>query len=128
MKKLEERQMSNVKNGICHKLITCCFSPKHKGFMYLTDAINILVKSKQMQSSLQTQIYPIIAKKYNVSVNSVERNIRSSIDYAWDRYVEKQKIKPDKANRDNLLVNFYKKPTNRSFIYTYIVNSNYNLF
>ena len=48
---------------------------KRKGYKYLIDAIMISF-SKRGHLPLYKQVFPVIAKKYNVSAESVERDIR----------------------------------------------------
>ncbi len=48
---------------------------KRKGFKYLVDAITIF-SSKRGNLPLYKQVFPVIAKKYNVTSQSVERDIR----------------------------------------------------
>ena len=59
--------------------------PVHlNGYKYLKDAIEITCSSSK-HVRLTKEIYPAIAKKYNVTSGSVERAMRHAIEKAWDR-------------------------------------------
>lgn len=56
--------------------------PAHiKGYMYLREAITMVVNDMELLSAL----YPSIAKKYNTTASRVERAIRHAIEVAWGR-------------------------------------------
>ena len=64
-------------------LIKMCFVPNHNGFHYILSSIEYCVTNKDVQLCITKDIYPYVAKKFNSTVNRVERCIRKSIDYAW---------------------------------------------
>ncbi len=56
-----------------------------KGYKYLREAIVLVLKDSELISAMTKELYPTIAKLYNVSPNSVEKAIRTSINSAWGR-------------------------------------------
>ena len=70
------------------------------GFHYLSEAINLVSQNKTLLLALNTQLYPIIARKYLTSSENVERNIRTAISICWS-----------KGDRE-LLNNLFPKPLN----------------
>ena len=60
--------------------------PAHiKGFMYLREAISMVVNDMELLSAVTKELYPSIAKKYNTTASRVERAIRHAIEVAWGR-------------------------------------------
>ena len=53
------------------------------GFTYIVDAVMILMDYSGVPPHVTSEIYPLIAKHRNVSVDSVERSIRHSIELAF---------------------------------------------
>lgn len=57
-----------------------------KGYDYLRDAIELVIKDKTYLYDTVNSLYPEIAKKYIASSpNNIERNIRTAIEAAWER-------------------------------------------
>ncbi|WIV10985.1 sporulation transcription factor Spo0A [Proteiniborus sp. MB09-C3] len=87
--------------------------PAHiKGYLYLREAITMVVDNVELLSAVTKELYPNIAKRFNTTPSRVERAIRHAIEVAWSRG------KVDTIN--NLFgytVNNDKgKPTNSEFI------------
>ena len=60
--------------------------PAHiKGYMYLREAIGMVVNNIELLSAVTKELYPSIAKKYNTTASRVERAIRHAIEVAWSR-------------------------------------------
>ncbi|MFX0548948.1 sporulation transcription factor Spo0A [Hathewaya histolytica] len=60
--------------------------PAHiKGYMYLREAITMVVENIELLSAVTKELYPSIAKKYNTTASRVERAIRHAIEVAWSR-------------------------------------------
>ena len=58
--------------------------PAHiKGYMYLREAITMVVNDMELLSAVTKELYPSIAKKYNTTASRVERAIRHAIQVAW---------------------------------------------
>lgn len=60
--------------------------PAHiKGYMYLREAISMVINDVELLSAVTKELYPSIAKKYNTTASRVERAIRHAIEVAWSR-------------------------------------------
>ncbi|MGH4117524.1 sporulation transcription factor Spo0A [Clostridium sp.] len=60
--------------------------PAHiKGYMYLREAINMVVNDINLLSSVTKELYPSIGKQFNTTSSRVERAMRHAIDVAWSR-------------------------------------------
>lgn len=60
--------------------------PAHiKGYLYLRDAISMVVEEIELLGSVTKILYPRIAEKYETTSSRVERAIRHAIEVAWSR-------------------------------------------
>lgn len=60
--------------------------PAHiKGYLYLRDAIIMVVERVELLSGVTKELYPAIATKYKTTPSRVERAIRHAIEVAWNR-------------------------------------------
>ena len=60
--------------------------PAHiKGYVYLREAITMVVNDMELLSAVTKELYPSIAKKFNTTSSRVERAIRHAIEVAWSR-------------------------------------------
>ncbi|MGE5627501.1 MAG: sporulation transcription factor Spo0A [Solirubrobacterales bacterium] len=60
--------------------------PAHiKGYMYLREAITMVVNNMELLSAVTKELYPAIAKQFNTTASRVERAIRHAIEVAWSR-------------------------------------------
>ena len=87
--------------------------PAHiKGYMYLREAITMVVNDMELLSAVTKELYPSIAKKYNTTASRVERAIRHAIEVAWGRG------QVDTINKifGYTIHNSKGKPTNSEFI------------
>ena len=87
--------------------------PAHiKGYMYLREAITMVVNDMELLSAITKELYPSIAKKYNTTASRVERAIRHAIEVAWGRG------QIDAINKifGHTIHNDKGKPTNSEFI------------
>lgn len=87
--------------------------PAHiKGYLYLREAIQMVVNDVELLSAVTKELYPSIAKKYNTTPSRVERAIRHAIEVAWSRG------QVDTINRifGYTIHNSKGKPTNSEFI------------
>lgn len=62
-----------------------CITPKTKGCRILTDAIVEACRYDPQKLMVTKDLYPFLAKKYDIPLKNVERNIRSTIESAWKR-------------------------------------------
>jgi len=87
--------------------------PAHiKGYLYLREAIGMVVGDIELLSAVTKELYPNIAKKFNTTPSRVERAIRHAIEVAWSR---------GKVDTINTLFGYTVhtekgKPTNSEFI------------
>jgi len=60
--------------------------PAHiKGYLYLREAILMVVNDVELLSAVTKELYPSIGKKFNTTASRVERAIRHAIEVAWSR-------------------------------------------
>ncbi|MCL8207586.1 MAG: sporulation transcription factor Spo0A [Actinomycetia bacterium] len=87
--------------------------PAHiKGYLYLREAIMMVINRVDLLSGVTKELYPTIASKYKTTPSRVERAIRHAIEVAWSRgNVDViNSIFGHTVNRDR------GKPTNSEFI------------
>ncbi|MDF2881045.1 MAG: sporulation transcriptional activator Spo0A [Clostridiaceae bacterium] len=79
------RPESNDLEGEITNIIHEIGVPAHiKGYMYLREAITMVVNDMELLSAVTKELYPSIAKKYNTTASRVERAIRHA-EVAWSR-------------------------------------------
>ncbi len=87
--------------------------PAHiKGYMYLREAILMVVEEVELLGMITKALYPRVAERYDTTPSRVERAIRHAIEVAWAR------------NNIEIIKNFFGytiniergKPTNSEFI------------
>lgn len=59
--------------------------PHIKGYLYLRDAIAVVIEDMQAISRVTKYIYPVVAEKYETTPSRVERAIRNAIEIAFER-------------------------------------------
>lgn len=60
--------------------------PAHiKGYLYLREAILMVINEVDLLGAVTKELYPLIAQKYNTTPSRVERAIRHAIEVAWSR-------------------------------------------
>ena len=60
--------------------------PEHlSGYVYLVEAVELVVKDPGYLRRVTTGLYPDVAKKYQTSPTRTERAIRHAIETAWNR-------------------------------------------
>ncbi len=90
------RRMNNLESNsdryrdesdlIITKIIQQLCVPAHlKGYNYLRYAIKLCVETPSLANTITKELYPDVAVNYSVSTESVERNIRTAIELAWQR-------------------------------------------
>ena len=55
-----------------------------KGFAYAKTAVELLMEDDNRCQNLSRDVYPEVAKRYQVKVSCVERNIRTMLEDCWD--------------------------------------------
>ncbi|ARC14234.1 sporulation transcription factor Spo0A [Clostridioides difficile] len=87
--------------------------PAHiKGYLYLREAMKMVIDNVELLGAVTKELYPSIAKKFNTTPSRVERAIRHAIEVAWSRG------KVDTINQlfGYTVHNTKGKPTNSEFI------------
>lgn len=60
--------------------------PAHiKGYIFIREAIKMVIDNENYLGSITKELYPEIAKKYNTTASRVERAMRHAIEVAWGR-------------------------------------------
>lgn len=85
IEKIIKKSEIEIKNKIENELKKIEYNFSYKGTEYLVEAIYILYNIKkenlaEHEYNFELEIYPIIAEKYNTSVNTVKCNIRNATD------------------------------------------------
>jgi len=76
------QDLESAITGIIHEIGV----PAHiKGYIYLREAITMVVNNIELLSAVTKELYPSIARKYNTTSSRVERAIRHAIEVAWGR-------------------------------------------
>lgn len=87
--------------------------PAHiKGYIYLREAITMVVNNLELLSAVTKELYPSISRKYNTTPSRVERAIRHAIEVAWSR----GRIDVINSLFGYTIHNVKGKPTNSEFI------------
>lgn len=68
-----------------NRLIDYGLSPQYAGFRYLSHAILWSILDRKASLQLSVNLYPRIAKNFNVSTSAVEHGIRNLLYNAWKR-------------------------------------------
>ena len=77
-----ERSLEAKITNIIHEIGV----PAHiKGYLYLREAITIVIDDMEILGAVTKELYPSIASKYNTTPSRVERAIRHAIEVAWTR-------------------------------------------
>lgn len=87
--------------------------PAHiKGYLYLREAIEMVIKEIELLGAITKELYPKVAEKFNTTPSRVERAIRHAIEVSWERGNMKaiNKIFGHSVTTDS------GKPTNSQFI------------
>lgn len=87
--------------------------PAHiKGYIYLREAIQMVIDNLELLGAVTKELYPSIANKYNTTASRVERAIRHAIEVAWTR----GKVETIDNIFGYTIDNHKGKPTNSEFI------------
>jgi two-component system response regulator (stage 0 sporulation protein A) len=78
----EGRSLDIEVTGVLHEIGI----PAHiKGYLYLREAIIMVVQRVELLGGVTKELYPSIAKKFATTPSRVERAIRHAIEVAWSR-------------------------------------------
>ena len=87
--------------------------PAHiKGYMYLREAIQMVIDDLDFLTAVTKELYPSIAHKHNTTASRVERAIRHAIEVAWSR----GRVETIDSIFGYTIDNHKGKPTNSEFI------------
>lgn len=60
--------------------------PAHiKGYIYLREAIELVINNIELLGAVTKELYPTVAKNHQTTSSRVERAIRHAIEVSWDR-------------------------------------------
>jgi hypothetical protein len=74
--------ITEIYSYLTNYLINIGFAPKHSGFTFIKQAIDLSLKNDGQIGSLSREIYPKIATNNKTLPQNVERNIRNAIECA----------------------------------------------
>lgn len=57
----------------------------YQGYRYLCYGVSLCLENEEYLLSISKLLYPEIAKEFDTSISSVERDIRTVIQVCWDR-------------------------------------------
>lgn len=117
--KMSEIDNSIVLNKVYDELKYIGYNPSYYGARYLAECIVLIYNNYDSSENLNKNIYPILAKKYNKSVNTIKGDIRSATNLMF--------YECDETRLKNYF-NFYtvSKPKPKLVIYT-VLNKLYNI-
>lgn len=68
------------------RLIRCLgIGATYRGYRYLCYGVQLCLMDEEYLLSINKLLYPMIAKEFNTTLSSVERDIRTVIQVCWDR-------------------------------------------
>ena len=76
---------SHTESVIVKILTEICSPIGNCGFRYLVDAIMFVLQDDTSLSSFYNRVLGAVAKKYNTKITNVERCIRTTIEYIFDK-------------------------------------------
>ncbi len=81
---------------------------RYKGYRYIGEAVLLEMEVEDMRVKITKDIYPVLARRYHVTQESVEKSIREAVSRCW-------KTNPDLIEK---LAGYTMKkcPSNREFI------------
>ena len=90
-------------------VISLEITPNLMGYHYMIEAVQLCLNNRKFLNAITTEVYPAIAKKYDVVPSRVERGIYHSIEKSW-------KLMPDKRKLMLLGTCRKRQPTNSVYI------------
>lgn len=69
---------------ITYYMLKIGFQARNSGYRYLRDAVLIGYNDSELLGAVTKRLYPVLAKRYDVSVFQVESSIRNTIELAWE--------------------------------------------
>lgn len=110
------KDFSNYNNGmesVIYEIVDeLGITAKYSGQLYIVDALKAMLNGEiSPNSSFSKSVYPLIAKKYNISPASAERSIRHAIVKSWEIIDVSSKNK-----YFGILYDINKNPGNREYL------------
>ena len=87
--KVKEKELNSLKLRIINELTNLGYEISHKGTIYLIDIIYTSYE-KGIVENLTKEIYPVIAKKYNQSINNIKSNVIRATEAMYYNCEEKK--------------------------------------
>lgn len=72
-------------NEIPHLVRSLGIGATYRGYRYLTLALSLCYENEDYLLGISKLLYPHIARVYNTSASSVERDLRTVINACWER-------------------------------------------
>ena len=69
---------------VTNLLLNFKFQPESLGFEYLRSAVLYYLDTNHSTAGITTEVYPLLAQKYNTKEASIERNIRMCVENAYE--------------------------------------------
>ncbi|MBQ8999054.1 MAG: sporulation transcription factor Spo0A [Clostridium sp.] len=105
----DNKSLDSTITNLIHKIGI----PAHvKGYLYIREAIKLVVDDIHLLGAVTKELYPTIAKIHNTTPTRVERAIRHSIEISWSR----GKTEVAESLFGYSSINSMRKPTNSEFI------------
>lgn len=83
-----------LENKIKKELYKIKYNPNHIGFKYLLEAITLCYQNNNIYNiNLNKNIYPLIAQKYNKSINNIKCNISQATSSMYNSLSVQEKHK-----------------------------------
>ncbi|NLY87383.1 MAG: hypothetical protein GX083_02390 [Clostridiales bacterium] len=82
----------------------------NKGYIYIIDAVRVILELGSLDIRLNTDIYPLVACDFKIKkISVIEHAIRNAIAAAYRDY--------ERSNDSNAMGRFTKKPSNKKFLF-----------
>lgn len=114
-----EYNINEINSYVTNYLLTIGVAPKHMGFTFIKQVIELAVKNNGIMGSLSREVYPTVASKNKTLPQNIERNIRNAIECAC----KSSELKKD--NIKHLISN--NKISNRAFL-SYLLDKVLNTY
>ena len=101
---------NKLTESIGNMLIHVGIPLKQKGFMFAVSAVRTTYLLRNRPFYMSKDIYPAVAREFNVSSNVIEHNIRNVIKEAWSRFVNGEVL------LDEFYNGFKQRPSNSEFL------------
>lgn len=75
----------SLSDGIDDVFLTIGIPPHIRGYVFLREAVKLVIKDKELIGKITKELYPSVAKRFGTTPSKVERSIRHAIEVAWTR-------------------------------------------